>query len=221
MHNWWFFWFFWGRVMSLIQYLNHRNFFVSVLPSILPCVQIPIEVWVMVFSDETSPNGDIYAYLTVAPQESPLPVPLPPLPPHRIGIRRLPPSSEDAAKSATKTLVAAKVPLISSHIMRWRLMTRGMGRWKVPLTLILPPLSPLPLTPLLLTPLPLLRRCRSHWEAVEMLVYKWNDVGADDGVDGWRRIFVSLICRFRREIKVSLNIILLQPFCCSISFSSL
>ena len=44
-----------------------------------------------------------------------------------------------------------------------------------------------------------------------MLVGKWDDAGANGDVDGWRRIFESLICRFRREIKVSLTIILLQP----------
>ena len=44
-----------------------------------------------------------------------------------------------------------------------------------------------------------------------MLVDKWDDSGADGNVDGCRWIFVSLICRLRREIKVSLIIILLQP----------
>ena len=44
-----------------------------------------------------------------------------------------------------------------------------------------------------------------------MLVGKWDDAGANGDLDGWRRTFVSLICSFRREIKVSLIIILLQP----------
>ena len=44
-----------------------------------------------------------------------------------------------------------------------------------------------------------------------MPVDKWDDAGADGNVDGWIWIFVSLICRLRIEIKVSLIIILLQP----------
>ena len=73
--------------MSLIKYLNHgQKFFASVLTHILPCAQISSEVWVKVFSDETSLNGEIYASQTVPPPESSLPVPLPPLPPLRIMI---------------------------------------------------------------------------------------------------------------------------------------
>ena len=99
--------------MSLIKYLNHRQeFFVSVVPSILPCEQISSEIWVKVFSDETSLNGEIYASPTVAPPESPLPILLPPLLPHGIGIviGGLPPSSDAAAEAATEALVAAKAP---------------------------------------------------------------------------------------------------------------
>ena len=80
--------------MSLIKYSNHRHkYFASVLPSILPCAKISSEVQVKIFSDETLPNGEIYASPTVAPPESPLPVLMPPFTPHmiRIVIRRLPP----------------------------------------------------------------------------------------------------------------------------------
>ena len=41
-------------------------------------------------------------------------------------------------------------------------------------------------------------------------VDKWDDDGADGNVEGWRQIFVSLICRLRLK-KGSLIIILLQP----------
>ena len=119
-----------GRVMSLIKYLNHRQkFFASVLPSILPCAQISNEVQFKVFPDETSPNGEIYVSPTVAPPESPLPVPLSPLPPHVTGIMigRLPPSSDAAAKSATKALVSTKEPSSSMRKMIWILKTSYRG----------------------------------------------------------------------------------------------
>ena len=99
--------------MSLIKYLNHRQKFIaSVLPSILPCAKISSEVWVKVFSDEISPNGEVYASLTVAPPESPLPVPLPPRLPLRIRIMivRLPPSSDAANRYANVDLVAIESP---------------------------------------------------------------------------------------------------------------
>ena len=65
-----------------------------------------------VFSDETSLNGEIYASPAVSPPESPLPLPLLPLLPLRIGILigRLPPSSDAAAEAATVALVAAEAP---------------------------------------------------------------------------------------------------------------
>ena len=87
--------------MSLIKYLNHRQkFFALVLPSLLPCAQISSEVRVKVFSAETSLDGEIYASPTVAPPESPLPVPLPSL---GIVIGRLPPSSDAAAEAANRS----------------------------------------------------------------------------------------------------------------------
>ena len=106
------------------QYLNHgREFFALFLPSLLPCAQISSVVWMKVFSDETSLNGDCCASPTVAPPKSPLPVLSPPLSPHGIGtgigigigIGRLPPSSEASAKSATKALVAAEAPVRSEQ----------------------------------------------------------------------------------------------------------
>ena len=151
--------------MSLIKYLNHRKkFFASVLPSILPCAQISSEVRVKVFSDKTSLNGKIYASPIVAPPESPLLVLMPPLPPHRIEIviRRLPTFLDAARKSATEALVAAEVPSRSIHTMKWILTTRYRGRRKMPLPLILPPLTSLLLTLLTLTPPPLLSRRGSH-----------------------------------------------------------
>ena len=73
--------------MSLIKYLNHRKkLFAFILPSILPCAKISSEVQVKVFSDETSLNGEIYLSPNVAQPESSIPVLLPPLPPHGIGI---------------------------------------------------------------------------------------------------------------------------------------
>ena len=117
--------------MSLIKYLNHgHKFFASVLPSILPCAQISSEVQVKVFLDETSLNGKIYVSPTVAPSESPLPIALAPLLPHRIGIviGLLPPLSDAAAEAATEYLFAAESPLRSSRKMRWRLTKMDRGR---------------------------------------------------------------------------------------------
>ena len=107
--------------MSLIKYLNNRNlFFAYVLPSILPCAQISSESQVKVFPDETLLIGEIYAFPTVAPPESPIPAPLPLFPPHgiRIVIGRLPPFLDAIAKSVTEALVSDKAPLRSSRTIR-------------------------------------------------------------------------------------------------------
>ena len=81
-------------------------------PTDLLYAQISSEVRVKVFSDETLLNGEVYAYLTVPPPESPLLLPLPPLLPLciRILIGRLPPSSDAATKAATVDSVAAEAP---------------------------------------------------------------------------------------------------------------
>ena len=142
--------------------------------------------------------------------------------PHEIGIRigQGPPSSDAISEAGTEALLAAKAPLTSSRTMRRRLTSSNRGRWSIPLLLIPSPLTPLPLTPLpltlpLLTPpqltLPLLRRRGSHWEVAEMLVGKWYDSCVNSDVGSWRQIFVSLVYSFRRDIKVNLIIILLQP----------
>ena len=98
--------------MSIIKYLNHRQKFLHRFTLAITLAQISSEVQVKVFSDETSLNGEIYASPTVPPPESPLPVPLPPLPPLGIGmvIGRIPPSSDAAAEAATVALVAAEAP---------------------------------------------------------------------------------------------------------------
>ena len=142
---------------------------------------------------------------------------MPPLLPHRIRIViiRLTSFSDASAKASTKALVSAEAPSRSIRTMIWILTTRDRGSWNIPLLLIPPLLTLIPLTPILLTPppmtLPLIGCHGSHWEAAKMPFEKWDDAGADGNVDGWRRIFVSLICRLRWEIKVSLIIILLQP----------
>ena len=83
-----------------------------------------------VFSDETSLNGEIYASLTIAPPESHIPVLLPPITPHRIGILigRLPPLSDAAAKATTEALVAAEAPSRSEQTTTMTMTTTRTGR---------------------------------------------------------------------------------------------
>ena len=133
----------------------------------------------------------------------------------KIGIGRRPPFSDAASEAATESLVATGATSKSNRTMRRRLTTRGRGSRKMPLPLILILLTLLPLTPLLLTPLTLtlpfltlplltlllLSRRRRHWEAADMLVGKWDNAGANGNLYGWRRIFVSLVYRFWREIR--------------------